>query len=333
MNRLYKVILKPSKIKFSVQENQTILDSALSNGITLEYSCSNGRCGQCKAKLLSGKVSLNNSSQDVILLEHEILTCCSTPITNIELLAHHYPQLNHIKRKTIPAKIYSIEYLNDRILNLILRLPPKAEFQFLSGQYLDLVHDGEKRSYSIASPKVSQNLLELQIKKVDDGLFSKWLFNNIEIDQLVRFYGPLGTFFLREGSSSIIFLCTGTGFAPIKSMVESLIESGSKRIIHILWGGQTLADLYSKLPFQWSNKYNNITFTPVISQENAKLENVFLGYVQDAVVALIKGLSKYEVYACGSEQMIDQARDKLIKAGLNSDKFYSDAFLASNLKR
>lgn len=330
------VQLEPSGVHFSVQENQTILEAALASNINLEYSCSNGRCGKCKAIVIEGSVNQVDSPFELGLLPGEILTCSSTPKKDLVLKANYFPELDHIKRKTFPSKVETITFLNKDIMILDLRLPETSNFVFLPGQYLDLIWMGNKRSYSIASAYVNENKIQLHIKKVDNGLFSAFLFSQLKLDQLLRFHAPLGTFFLRETLSPIIFLCTGTGFAPVKSMVESLLISGSTREIYIYWGGRVTEDLYSHLPIEWDEQNNHVHFIPVLSREdqslNKSLSSSFthLKYVQQAVMQRHENISEFEVYACGSEQMIHDAKQLLIKHGLNSENFYSDAFLPSN---
>jgi CDP-4-dehydro-6-deoxyglucose reductase len=156
------------------------------------------------------------------------------------------------------------------------------------------------------------------------------MFNELKKNDLFRFFGPSGTFFLRAGKGQLVFLCTGSGFAPVKSMIESLLEAKSLRNIHIFWGGRFMEDLYSDLPFMWAREFENIQFTPVLSREKNLPGNARSGYVQNALVEQYENLSEAEVYACGSEEMIHDARKLMIKNGLNSEHFYSDAFVSSS---
>jgi CDP-4-dehydro-6-deoxyglucose reductase, E3 len=326
----YNVRLSPSEVEFSVQDGQSILDAALAENITLEYSCSNGQCGECKATLQSGNVEEKRHTADVELKEGQILTCMSYPNSDLVLQAEYIKELQHIKRKTIPAKVDEIKHISDDVLILKFRLPPTANFEYLSGQFIDLMWNGQKRSYSLASNKVINNTLELHIKKVDNGIFSEFLFNALKENQLLRFYGPLGTFFVRNSKQPIIFLCTGSGFAPVKSMVEQLIESNSKRQIYIYWGGRYRKDSYSLLPKQWAKEYENINFTSVYSKESELMNGEAKGYCQQEVLKQHQNLNDYEVYACGSDAMIHDARNLFIEHGLQDENFHSDSFLPSN---
>jgi CDP-4-dehydro-6-deoxyglucose reductase len=324
------VKLLPSEVEFLVQKDQTILEAALSKNINLEYSCSNGQCGECIALLEIGDVITGEHSLDVELKEKQILTCQSFPKTNLIIKAKYFKELEGIDRKTLPVKVDSYEYISDDILTLNLRLPPTANFEYLAGQYIDLMWGGKKRSYSLASNKVKNNLLELHIKKVEAGVFSDFLFDDLKLNQLFRFYGPLGTFFVRESKKPIILLCTGSGFAPVKAMVEQLIESKSERKVYIYWGGRYRKDLYSGLPSHWAKIYPHIIYTPVYSREGKVLSGEAKGYCQDEVLRQHQNLKGFDVYACGSNEMIHDAKSLFIKHGLQGDKFHSDSFLPSN---
>lgn len=323
------VTLFDSDVQFTVEDGQTILDAALSSNINLGYSCSNGQCGECKSTLISGEVTPTNTEQYFTPAEVEILTCCSIPKTDITLKAEYYPELSDIERKTVPAKVNSFFSPTNDVVSLSLRIPPRANFRFLPGQYIDLSLNGQKRSYSIANSNSMNNEIELHVKKVEGGVFSSFLFGELAKEQLLRFYGPLGTFFLRDNDRPLIFICTGTGFAPIKSMVEYLISLGSDRKIHIYWGAQYRSDLYSELPSLWAKDFERIAFTAALSREEPLLDSEYSGYVQDAVVERHTDLSQFDVYACGSEQMIKSAREYLTSNGLSDKNFYSDAFIPS----
>jgi len=326
----YNIRLSPSGVEFPVQNGQSILDAALVENIALEHSCSNGQCGECKATLQSGNVDEKEHAGDLGLKDDQILTCMSYPNSNLVLQAEYISELEHIKRKTIPVKVDEIKHILDDVLILKFRLPPTANFEYLSGQFIDLMWSGQKRSYSLASNKVNNNIIELHIKKVENGVFSEFLFNALKENQLLHFYGPLGTFFVRDSKQPIIFLCTGSGFAPVKSMVEQLIESNSERQIYIYWGGQYRKDLYSLLPKQWEKEYENINFTSIYSKEFELMNGEAKGYCQHEVLKQHQKLNGYEVYACGSDKMIRNAKNLFIENGLQSDKFHSDSFLQSN---
>ncbi len=324
------VTLEPSGVTFTVKPDQSILDAALSENINLEYSCSNGQCGECIAQLISGNVSSSLHSEDIKLTEGQLLTCSSYLESNVIIKADYFKELEGIERKTIPVKVDSYQLVGDEVIIITLRLPPRVKFNFLPGQFIDLMWDGDKRSYSIATHALLENKIELHIKKLEGGLFSDLIFNELAINQLFRFYGPLGTFFVRDNNKPVIFLCTGSGFAPVKAMVEQLIKVNTQKEIHIYWGARYRSDVYSPSPQNWAEQYSNISYTSVLSREQKLDGNEMAGYCQDVVVQKFNDLSKFEVYACGSDKMIHGAKDLFIKQGIVPESFYSDAFLVSN---
>ncbi|MDD2341533.1 MAG: FAD-binding oxidoreductase [Tolumonas sp.] len=324
----YKISLMPSEISFDADQELTILQSALKNDVVLEHSCGNGQCGACKTKLINGRISFEDKFN--ILTENDksekiFLSCVTKPLSDISIRADFYPELLDVKTKTVPCKVHSIEYPVESVAVLKLRLPPSADFNFLPGQYIDLTYNGVSRSYSIASAIVENNLLELHIRKVTDGVFSGFVFNEFKPNQLLRMQGPIGTFFIRKTDKPLIFVAGGTGFAPVKAMVESLIKQDDKRAIHIYWGARKQDDIYSDLPNQWANQYPNIISQVIVSDDNTW--DGRCGFVHQAVLDDFENLNGFMVYACGASAMINIARRTFIEKGLDEHSFIADAFL------
>jgi len=308
--------------------DETILDASRRHNITIEYSCSTGRCGVCIAPVISGK-TIAIKSEETLLLENKgmnnILTCCRVPVTDVSLDVEDLGEIGKIPVRTLPCRIKSLKFLNKDVIQVVLRLPPNSKFKFIAGQHINLIHKGFRRSYSLANAEQLDGNLEIQVKKVNQGLMSDYLFTRAKENDLLRLEGPLGTFSYRENDSeNIILMATGTGIAPIKAIIESLKKSSDEKMIYIVWGGRVLEDLY--LDFGVT-KLKSI-FIPVLSRE--KIKNYYFGYVQDAVLSLGLDLKKTSVYACGSEIMIKDASDVLVKNGLRRKRFYSDAFVSSN---
>lgn len=328
------IVLRPSGVSFSCQEEERILDAALRQNFTLEHSCGTGQCGACKAKVLEGEVEFVDSFS--VLTEEEkaeniILTCTSRAKTSLQLDAEYFPELANIVKKTVPCKIADMQFPTADAAILRLRLPPTASFSYLPGQYLDLIASGITRSYSIASAAVENNQLELHIRKVVGGQFSEMVFGSFKPEQLLRLHGPHGSFFIRSGDRPLIFLAGGTGFAPVKAMVESLIASHDARPIHIYWGQRTVESIYSELPAQWARDYPHIQAHVVVSDDATWSERQ--GFVHEAVVADFPDMSGVEVYACGSAAMISVAKNAFIQQGLEEKAFHSDAFLPAVTQR
>lgn len=315
--------LQPSNIQFSAIENSTILDSALNAGIILEHSCKNGSCGLCSSKIVSGEVISQEGNK--YIQGQVFLTCQCKPTSELVIEAEYYPELSAVTRKVTPCKVVSIDK-DDQFAILKFRLPPTTGLNYLPGQYINLSYQGVTRSYSIANANISDGL-ELHIRRVPNGSMSELLFSDIKIDALMRIDGPIGTFFIREDSRPIIFLAGGTGFAPVKAMVESLISQGSSREISIYWGMNCSSDFYSALPIEWASEFKNITYIPVVSGDDPEWKGR-RGLVHQAVLNDIKNMSIHCVYACGSPQMIAAAKQDFVNVGLSEKQFFSDAFTA-----
>ena len=261
----HQITLLPSGVVFESSSEKTILESALEAGIALEHSCKTGTCGICEAKIIS--------SEGNELDERVLLTCQAMPSCNLTLHAEYFPELENIKCLTAPAKVNSILYKSEDIISLELRFPPKVKFDFLPGQYLDLKYQGITRSYSIASIPNEKNTIELHFKRVLDGQMSEKIFSPIKENQLVQVEGPKGTFFFHNKKTGpIIFIATGTGFAPIKAMVSQLIQDQQlDRPIHIYWGNRSSDLFYDKeVLLNWSERFDSIKaeFCLSMAEEN-----------------------------------------------------------------
>lgn len=321
----YDVKIQPADVSYIASKEDTILDAALTNKLFLEHSCKKGECGLCTVTLLSGSVK---SKQGCITSQGEILTCSSYPASNLSIRANFYLELAEIQCVTLPCKIVNQVFFAPDIVILTLRYPPTTKFNYLPGQYIDLIYKGVRRSYSIANTQTVLAGIELHIRLIPNGEFSQLLRHESGIGQMVRIEGPKGTFFVRKSSSPIIFLAGGTGFAPIKAMIEFLLENNIDRNINIYWGMTGAEDFYSNLPYSWAEKYNNIRYVPVVSSEDEAWSGR-RGLVSQAVINDFPNLSAYHVYACGSPLMINSAKEMFVSCGLSPLHFYADVFVSS----
>ena len=326
---MFRINLK-NDIHFLCAPEDSILSGAQKENITLDYSCKTGRCQSCKAKVIEG-TSLATLEETGLNAEDKsrgyILTCVRTPTSHLTLDIEDLSAYSLEKIKTVPSKIDSITKIASNVIELHLRIPPNASFRYLSGQYINIIKGDYKRSYSIASTSSSSNLVFF-IKNYGGGKFSNYLFNEAQINDLLRIEGPIGTFFYRNTSKkNIVFLATGTGIAPVKGILEQLDENNREVVgknIYLFFGGRTEEDLFWKPNF----KKINVHFVPVLSRSTADWEGA-KGYVQDVVLSKEIDLADSVLYACGSENMIRESRDLFIKNGLPEDVFYSDAFISS----
>jgi CDP-4-dehydro-6-deoxyglucose reductase len=330
---MYKIKLKNNK-SFQCDENLTIFEAAKKNNITLEHSCLNSRCSTCMVKVISGQTK-NNEEESVLTEEQKkqkfVLSCNAKPLSDLELDIEDLGEITIFEKKIIPAKISVIEKLTDEVIKLVLRIPPNSNFNFNSGQYVNIFKASVKRSYSIANNFNNGNQLHFFIKYYDKGLMSEYFFNKAKLNDLLRIEGPIGTFFLRNTPiKNIIFLSTGTGIAPVKAILESLISSETKYLNKKFWiihGARYKKDLF------WNPSIKNtnldIEYVPVLSRENENWKGA-KGYVQHIVLNKQIDLSDSQVYACGSNEMIESAKNLLCCSGLEEINFFSDAFIQTN---
>ena len=318
----YNIKVQPAGLSFNADADASILDSALSANIHLEHSCKTGDCGVCTAELHAGLVvdSFGNS-----YTSDRILTCSTKPRSDLELVAEVYPELAAIQQKVIPAKVDQILFAVKDVVVITLRLPPNANFHYLPGQYIDMTYQGVKRSYSIANAQVVSTGIELHIRRVPNGRLSELLFTEIKKESLLRIEGPKGTFFVRDTGRPIIFLAGGTGFAPIKAMIEKLVADQCRRRFHIYWGMPSASMFYHDIARQWAESHASISYIPVVSEPGENWQGR-TGLVHKAVLEDFSDLSDFDVNACGSPLMIEAAKKDFLLNGLDARNFYSDAF-------
>lgn len=318
--------------QFEVDAGASILTAALGHGLFLEYSCRTGRCGVCKARILSGEtvaIQLEEGLKPADVAARHILTCCRTAQSDLVLDIADLSRLAGCKPRTVPARIAAIETLSPTIARVSLRFPPAAAIDFLPGQYLDVIARDVRRSYSIANAPREDRTIDLDIRRFDGGVLSAYWFGEANVGDLLRVELPLGTFFLREDPvETIVFLATGTGIAPVRAMLDEIaadpaIAGGARLLVY--WGNRLREDFY------WQpTKGAPVMFHPILSRPASDWSGR-TGYVQDAVIADGVDLSTCMVYACGSQTMIDAA-DALFRAsGLPEHHYHFDAFVSSAL--
>lgn len=329
----FNAVIQPGSHSFPINEGETILEAALKHGYMLPYSCRDGVCGVCKGKVAEGHVDYGKY-QGSTLTDAEkaagmALFCCARPLSDLTIECREVTAASDIPIMTLPCRVQKMERVADDVMVLYLKLPVNERLQFRAGQYINiLLKDQRPRSFSLANAPHHDELLELHIRNISGGDFTRHVFSEMKERDILRFMGPFGTFFLRENSDKpIIFVASGTGFAPIKAIIEHALYAGTKRPMHLYWGGCVAADLYMiDKARQWES--SGIKFTPVLS--DALPENAWqgrAGFVHQAVLDDFEDLSGYEIYACGVPVMVEAAhRDFTALRGLPESAFFSDAF-------
>ena len=331
----FQVTVTPSGRQFTCDDDETVLSAALRHGIGLPYGCKNGACGSCRGKVVSGSVIHGNHQQRALSEADEALGaslfCCARPQSDITIEAREIEGNDEFPVKKMPSRIAKLEKLSDDVMLVSLQLPANERLQYRAGQYIEfMLKDGKRRSYSMANAPHLDAQISLHIRHMPGGVFTDQVFSTLKERDILRFEGPHGSFFLREESDKpIILLASGTGFAPIKALVEHLIFIESKRPVTLYWGGRRPADLYMHaLCLEWAQTLPHFKYVPVIS--NAEAADAWqgrTGFVHQAVMADHADLSGYQVYACGAPIVVESAqRDFVQQCHLPADEFYADSF-------
>lgn len=339
----YRIIIQPSGHVLQINAGETILEAALREGFSLPYGCRNGSCGICKGKIIEGVVDYGYHSEDTLTDNEKrqgyALFCCASPTTDLIIECHEIGATKDIEIKTLPCRVHKLESVARDVMVVYLKLPVNQRLQFLAGQYIDiLLKDGKRRSFSLANPPHDDEFLQLHVRNYPGGAFTDYVFNHMKAKDILRFTGPMGSFFLRDApeGAAIIFLASGTGFAPVKSILEHIFyqinSRNSKRELKLYWGVRTQQDLYmTDLAESWQVQHQNFTFIPVLSEplESDQWKGR-TGLVHEAVMQDIQSLEKYQIYACGAPVMVKAAYHDFINyRGLPKDAFFSDVFTPS----
>jgi len=334
----FQVTLKPADRSFGVESDEAILAAAIRQGIGLPYGCRDGACGSCKSRLLEGRVTHGPHQHKALSADEEqaglILTCCATPQTDCVVEARSVPGAGEHPVLKMPSRVMSIERAASDVVVLRMQLPANQNFQYRAGQYVEFIlRDGARRSYSMANaPHLlgTPPAIELHIRHMPGGRFTDHAFSALKEKDILRMEGPFGSFFLRDDSAKpIILLASGTGFAPIKALIEQLQAKGSTRPVVLYWGCRRKADLYRHAwALQQEAATPNLRYVPVLSEPAPEDRwTGRTGLVHQAVMADWPDLSGHQVYACGAPVMVDAAlRDFTARCRLPADEFFADSF-------
>lgn len=331
----FQVTVQPSGRAFSANADEALLAAAIRQGIGLPYGCKDGACGSCKCRKLEGQVVHRMHQSKALSAEEEakgyILTCSATALSDVVLESRQVTDESAFPIKKMPSRVMSLEKKSHDVMIVKLQLPANDTMRFHAGQYIEFIlRDGARRSYSMANAPHIGPGVELHIRHMPGGKFTEHVFNAMKEKEILRVEGPYGSFFLREDSDKpMVLLASGTGFAPIKAVIEHMQFKGIKRPAVLYWGGRRPADLYLD---DWVRarcaEMGNLTYVPVIS--NALPEDNWTGrtgFVHKAVIEDFPDLSGHQVYACGAPIVVESARDEYsANCKLPPEEFYADAF-------
>ncbi|MEO8296196.1 MAG: CDP-6-deoxy-delta-3,4-glucoseen reductase [Burkholderiales bacterium] len=333
----FKVSVLPAERSFEVARDEAILPAAIRQGVGLPYGCKDGACSSCKCRLLEGRVIHGAHQLKALSLAEEaagwVLTCCATPQTDLVLEARQVIAEDQFAVVKMPVRLAALSKPAPDVALLKLQLPASHTFRWHAGQYLEFIlKDGVRRAYSIANaPHTVAGGLELHIRHMPGGVFTDHVFGAMKEKEILRAEGPFGTFFLRDSNRPLVLLASGTGFAPVKAMLEDLLARGTDRPVSLYWGCRSKADLYlHDWALAMAQQMPGLRYVPVLSEplpDDGWRGRT--GLVHQAVMADWPDLSSHEVYACGAPAMVDAAqRDFTTRCGLDGAQFYADAFLS-----
>jgi CDP-4-dehydro-6-deoxyglucose reductase len=334
----FTVTVQPSGRSFSVERDEPILAAAIRQGIGLPYGCKDGACGTCKSRLLEGRVIHGVHQHKALSVEEEeggfTLTCCAAPQTDVVIEARTVAGAGEFPVRKMPTRVTTIARPTPDVAVITMQLPANDPLRYHAGQYVEFIlRDGSRRSYSMANAPHTQGdkpWIELHIRHMPGGKFTDQVFGGMKERDILRMEGPFGSFFLREDSTKpMVLLASGTGFAPIKAIIEEMQFKGIDRPAVLYWGCRSKADLYlHDWAVQAARDMPNLSYIPVLSEP--KPEDAWTGrtgFVHQAVMADLPDLSGHQVYACGAPIMVESAqRDFVAQCGLPEEEFLADSF-------
>ena len=336
----HRVRIEPSGRQFDVADGSTVLAAGLAAGVPLQYNCRSGFCMMCKGRIIAGGVSYDDIPLETYLSASEreagyALLCQARARSDLIVEATELNDLEHVRPRTTPCRIFAMERVAPDVMIVRLRLPINENLRYQAGQHLSIALGADlRRDYSIANACRAEGMteLELHVRHLPGGAFTDRLFSEIKLRSLLTIEVPLGTVYLHDdGQGPVLLLTTGTGFAPAKAMIEHAIASGliARRPVTLYWGGRTRRDLYMfEQCERWASDYANFRFAPVLSRPSPECRwSGRVGHVQDHAIADIPDLSSFEIHACGSPAMVrDAQRQTVSRAGADPARFHADAF-------
>lgn len=328
----HRISIDTAEVAFDCTPGQSVLDAALRAGIELPYSCRKGVCGSCAGSIAAGAVTGINGAaiRNDACTSDQVLYCMCTPAADVVLRPTSWKRLDPSARKTFTARVYSNELAAPDVSVLRLRLPAGQRARFQAGQYLQvLLDDGSTRSYSMANAPQESDGVTLHIRHVPDGRFSAQVAQLVPGDTL-QIELPFGQVALRaDDARPIVFVAGGTGFAPVKSILDDMHKRRVERPTTLIWGAREADGLYLRPAAErWQKQWPDFRFIPALSDGPVdSVTGAFTGRVDQALRANFTALSGHVVYCCGSPMMVSAVRSAAAEAGLAPDDFHADVFV------
>lgn len=329
----FKVTVQPSGHTFGAESGEPLLEAGLRQGVALPYGCRGGVCGSCVATVLNGQVDYPDGEPMGLspdeLKAGKALLCLACAASDLEIESPQVGAEPDIEIKALPVRVEKMRKLADDVMELTLKLPASERMRFLAGQYIDiLLKDGKRRGFSLANTPTHDQFLELHVRHVPGGQFTGFVFNEMKEKALLRIEGPLGSFYIHSSGRPVILMGGGTGFAPLKAMLEQMMEQGLERPVYLYWGVRAKADLYMDSTVRgWVGSHPQLAYVPVLSAPAAEDRwDGRTGWVHEAVAADFPDLAGYDVYMSGPPPMIQAAKAAFRAQGLPEAQLFYDSF-------
>ena len=329
---MFKVRIEPQGRDVLVRPDQSVLDAALAAGLNLPHSCKSGHCGSCRARLISGAIDyplgqpLGITPQEAA--EGAVLLCRAQARSDLTIASRVIARAGTAEIKTLPCRVEQLTLLAPDVMQLMLRLPAVEPLDFKPGQYLDVLLDqGRRRSFSLACPPHDSKLLELHLARAPGAGFTTHVFDAMRRGELIRIEGPLGQFIYEHAPEPLLLVAGGTGFAPIKSILRHVLETGLTRPIHFYWGARTAQGLYEeKLVQQWCGRHANLEFSTLLSESDARGPR---GWLHERIARDYSALNAADIYAAGPPALITALRQLLADRKISEQRLRFDSFDAA----
>ena len=325
----YRVQLVESGAQFTVSADETVLEAAQRAGAKLPHECTFGACGTCRVHVLAGQVRYDEPPMGLTDEERDqgyALACQARPCSDLQLSAPERG-VTFVEPRRVTARVADVTALCEGVTRLRLRLPVEADLDYRCGQYINVwLDDDAPRSFSMATAPAG-DLIEFHIRRIPGGRFTDGLVQRLQPDDSVDVEFPLGVFCFHEDDwRPMILAATGTGIAPIRAILQSLLDQPDCPPVTLYWGVRTESDLYCLQELEsWRNRIYEFDIVPVLSRGSEQWTGR-RGYVQDAIAQDHPDLSEHALYLCGSPAMINDVKDLAARRGADLDFVYADSF-------
>ena len=324
----FNVAVQNTNFRFPCEPNESVLDAAQRAGLEIPFSCRKGVCGTCKGKVVSGEVRAfaGDALGPDERAEGHVLFCNARPRSDLVIAPRSISKADPFARKTVDARVFRLKKLADDVMLVHLRFPAGTRAKFRAGQHLNLILDnGERRDFSMANPPRESDGAQLHIRHVPGGAFTTYVFETLQRGDRLKLEIPFGDFTLRESDKPILFVAGSTGFAPIRSIIEDMLNKNIQRDMTLYWGARQRGGLYSDAPEKWAVQNPYFKYVPVIS--DAPEPGIRHNLVHKAVLEDHPSLRDFQAYVCGVPIMTQAAKAEFLAAGLPDSEFFADAFV------